>query len=101
MLGHDRAHKVQSVKSNFMLRGPQKMTIHRKADELRCWHFWYGPWKVGRFFEFALKVKKLKKDLANLDTRRSHTGYVLMLNWRATSWKSTEQKRETTREKRI
>jgi hypothetical protein len=54
MLGHDKAHKVQSVKSNFMLRGLQKMTIHRKADGLRCWHFWDGPWKVGRFFEFAL-----------------------------------------------
>jgi hypothetical protein len=27
MLGHDKAHKVQSVKRNFMLRELQKMTI--------------------------------------------------------------------------
>ena len=52
MLGHDKAHKVQSVKKNFMMRGLQKMTIHRKADGLRCLHFWYGPWEEGRFFEF-------------------------------------------------
>jgi hypothetical protein len=54
MLGHDKAQKVQIVKRNFMLRGLQKMTIRRKADGLRCWHFWYGPWKEGRIFEFAL-----------------------------------------------
>ena len=30
---------------------------------------------------------------ADLDTRRSHTGYKLMLNGGAESWRSTEQKR--------
>jgi len=51
MLGHDKAHKVQSVKRNFMLCGLQKMTKHRKADGLRCWHFWYGTWTAGRIFK--------------------------------------------------
>ena len=30
--------------------------------------------------------------VADLDTRKSHTGYVLMLNGGAVSWKSTKQK---------
>ncbi len=29
---------------------------------------------------------------ADLDTRRSHTGYILMVNGEAVSWKSTKQK---------
>jgi len=33
-----------------MLRGLKKMTKHRKADGLRCWHFWDGPQTTGWIF---------------------------------------------------
>ena len=79
MLGHDKAHKVhkvQSVKSNFMFRGLQKMTIHRKAVGLRCWHFWYGPWKAWGIFKVL--EGGLRLDLSCAEKRvRSEVSLVL------------------------
>jgi hypothetical protein len=42
--------------------------------------------------ENILNSPKNHDFVADLDTRKSHTGYVLMLNGGAVSWKSTKQK---------
>jgi hypothetical protein len=89
----DIAHAVSQL-SQFVQRPGEK---HMRAAE-HVLKYLSGTYTDGIYYgKDSQRLNKLwgwvdADFAADLDTRRSHTGYILMLNGGAVSWKSTKQK---------